>query len=100
MKNKNKAVWGTRFNNATSKIFEQIGASVEVDKRLFNNCGKGHFIKALFHSHYNSLHFYDSIKNWKELTYPTKLDNWVICTLYKRKFFLDTIPIKGIFLFL
>ena len=35
MKNKNKAVWGTRFNNTTSKIFEQIGASVEVDKRLF-----------------------------------------------------------------
>ena len=35
MENKNKAVWGTRFNNATSKIFEQIGASVEVDKRLF-----------------------------------------------------------------
>ena len=35
MKNKNKAVWCTRFNNTTSKIFEQIGASVEVDKRLF-----------------------------------------------------------------
>jgi len=35
MKNKNKAVWGARFNNTTSKIFEQIGASVEVDKRLF-----------------------------------------------------------------
>ena len=35
MKNKNKAVWGTRFNNTTSKIFEQIGASVDVDKRLF-----------------------------------------------------------------
>jgi len=35
MRNKNKAVWGTRFNNATSKIFEQIGASVDVDKRLF-----------------------------------------------------------------
>ena len=35
MKNKNKAVWGTRFNNTTSKIFEQIGPSVEVDKRLF-----------------------------------------------------------------
>ena len=35
MKNKNKAVWGTRFNNATSKIFEEIGASVDVDKRLF-----------------------------------------------------------------
>ena len=35
MKNKNKAVWGTRFNNATSKIFEEIGASVDIDKRLF-----------------------------------------------------------------
>jgi len=32
---KNKAVWGTRFNNQTSKIFEKIGASVDVDKRLF-----------------------------------------------------------------
>jgi len=35
MKNKNKAIWGARFNNATSKIFEQIGASIDVDKRLF-----------------------------------------------------------------
>jgi len=35
MKNKNKTVWGTRFNNATSKIFEKIGASIDVDKRLF-----------------------------------------------------------------
>ena len=35
MKNKNKTVWGSRFNNATSKIFEEIGASIEIDKRLF-----------------------------------------------------------------
>jgi len=35
MKKKNKAVWGTRFNNATSKIFEEIGASIDVDKRLY-----------------------------------------------------------------
>ena len=35
MVNKNKAVWGARFNNATSKIFEKIGASIDVDKRLF-----------------------------------------------------------------
>ena len=35
MTKKNKAVWGTRFNNQTSKIFEKIGASVDVDKRLF-----------------------------------------------------------------
>ena len=35
MKNKNKAVWGTRFNTTTSKIFEKIGASIDIDKRLF-----------------------------------------------------------------
>ena len=35
MKNKNKAIWGTRFNKATSKIFENIGSSIDVDKRLF-----------------------------------------------------------------
>jgi len=35
MKNKNKAVWGARFNNSTSKIFEKIGASIDIDKRLF-----------------------------------------------------------------
>ena len=35
MKNKNKAVWSSRFNNATSKVFEKIGASIDIDKRLF-----------------------------------------------------------------
>jgi len=35
MKNKNKAVWGVRFNKQTSKIFEKIGASIDIDKRLF-----------------------------------------------------------------
>jgi len=35
MKNKNKAVWGTRFKNDTSKIFEKIGASIDIDKRLY-----------------------------------------------------------------
>jgi len=35
MKNKNKTVWGVRFKNPTSKIFEQIGASIDTDKRLF-----------------------------------------------------------------
>ena len=35
MKNKNKAVWGARFNEKTSKIFEKIGASIDIDKRLF-----------------------------------------------------------------
>jgi len=34
MKIKNKAVWGARFNKATSKIFEKIGASIDIDKRL------------------------------------------------------------------
>jgi len=35
MKHKNKTVWGARFNNATSKIFQEIGASIDVDKRLY-----------------------------------------------------------------
>ena len=35
MKNKNKTVWGARFNKATSKIFENIGASIDIDKRLY-----------------------------------------------------------------
>ena len=35
MNNKNKAVWGTRFNKSTSKIFEKIGSSIDIDKRLF-----------------------------------------------------------------
>ena len=35
MKRKNKAVWGTRFDKSTSKIFERIGSSIDIDKRLF-----------------------------------------------------------------
>ena len=35
MKSRNKTVWNTRFNNSTSKIFEKIGASIDIDKRLF-----------------------------------------------------------------
>ena len=35
MKNKNKTVWSTRFNSTTSKNFEKIGASIDIDKRLF-----------------------------------------------------------------
>ena len=35
MKKKNKAIWGTRFNTSTSKIFEKIGSSIDIDKRLF-----------------------------------------------------------------
>ena len=35
MKNKNKTVWGTRFKKPVSKIFENIGASIDVDKRMF-----------------------------------------------------------------
>ena len=35
MKNENKTVWNTRFNSPVSKIFEKIGASIDIDKRLF-----------------------------------------------------------------
>ena len=41
MKNKNKTVWSARFNNATSKIFERIGASIDIDKRLLQEDIKG-----------------------------------------------------------
>ena len=46
MKNKNKAVWSTRFNNTTSKIFEKIGASIDIDKRLFEEDIFGSIIHA------------------------------------------------------
>jgi len=35
MKSRNKTVWSTRFNKTTAKIIEQSGASINVDKRLF-----------------------------------------------------------------
>ena len=35
MKTKNKAVWGARFSSSTSRVFEKIGASIDIDKRLF-----------------------------------------------------------------
>ena len=34
MKNKNKTVWGDRFKKSTSKVFEQIGASIDIDKKI------------------------------------------------------------------
>jgi len=46
MKNKNKAVWGTRFNKTTSKVFEKIGASIDVDKRLFEEDILGSIVHA------------------------------------------------------
>jgi len=46
MKSKNKAVWGTRFNKATSKIFEKIGASIDIDKRLFEEDILGSIVHA------------------------------------------------------
>tara|TARA_B100001123_G_scaffold444654_1_gene594088 strand:+ start:1923 stop:3314 length:1392 start_codon:yes stop_codon:yes gene_type:complete len=35
MKNRNRTVWSTRFKNSTSKIFENMGSSIDTDKRLF-----------------------------------------------------------------
>ena len=46
MKNKNKTVWGARFNNATSKIFEQLGASIDIDKRLYEEDILGSIVHA------------------------------------------------------
>ena len=46
MREKNKAVWGARFNNPTSKIFEKIGASIDIDKRLFEEDILGSIVHA------------------------------------------------------
>ena len=35
MKNKNKTVWSKRFMGKTSKFFQRIGSSINVDKRLY-----------------------------------------------------------------
>ena len=35
MTNKNKTVWSGRFKSSTSKTFQRIGASIGVDKRLY-----------------------------------------------------------------
>ena len=35
MTKKNKTVWSSRFKNPTSKSFQRIGASINVDKRLY-----------------------------------------------------------------
>ena len=36
MKNKNKTVWSNRFGKINSKNFQRIGASINIDKRLYN----------------------------------------------------------------
>ena len=35
MTKKNKTVWSGRFKSSTSKSFQRIGASISVDKRLY-----------------------------------------------------------------
>ena len=35
MTNKNKTVWSGRFKSSPSKSFQRIGASINVDKRLY-----------------------------------------------------------------
>ena len=52
MQNKNKAVWNTRFNKTTSKIFEKIGASIDIDKRLFEEdiLGSSDYLRVELHN--------------------------------------------------
>ena len=37
MKNKNKTVWSKRFKEKTTKSFQRIGSSINVDKRLYKH---------------------------------------------------------------
>ena len=36
MNKKNITVWGTRFKQKTSNLFQNSGASIDIDKRLYN----------------------------------------------------------------
>ena len=35
MTKKNVSVWGARFKNKTSNLFQELGSSIEIDKRLY-----------------------------------------------------------------
>jgi len=35
MKKKNETIWGTRFKSKTSKLFQNLGSSIQIDKRLY-----------------------------------------------------------------
>ena len=35
MKKKIKSIWNTRISKKTSSLFQKVGSSIEVDKRLF-----------------------------------------------------------------
>ena len=36
MNKKNTTVWGTRFKQKTSDLFQNFGSSIDIDKRLYN----------------------------------------------------------------
>ena len=44
MKKKNVSVWGTRFKNKTSSLFQELGSSIEIDKRLYKEDIKGSIV--------------------------------------------------------
>ena len=44
MKKKNTVVWNTRIKEKTSDLFQNIGSSIDIDKRLFNEDIKGSIV--------------------------------------------------------
>ena len=51
MTNKNKTVWSSRFKNLPSQSFQRIGASINIDKRLYEQdifASKIHIVVAYF----------------------------------------------------
>ena len=44
MKKKNVSVWGIRFKNKTSSLFQELGSSIEIDKRLYKEDIRGSII--------------------------------------------------------
>ena len=41
MRKKNATVWEVRFKNKTSSLFQDVGSSIEVDKRLYKEDIRG-----------------------------------------------------------
>ena len=51
-KNKNnQAIWGTRIKDNTSNLFQKLGSSIDIDKRLYKEDIAGSIIHAVSYTH-------------------------------------------------
>lgn len=65
MNKKNIPVWGARFKQKTSNLFQNSGASIDIDKRLYNEDIKASIVHVKMLSKQKII----STKNAKNLFY-------------------------------